>query len=77
MRNPARPRISQSTGSGVTAIKRQTEWALAREIRACLKPHRSQEETAKAMNLSRQAVEQIELRALAKIVHAFRLERST
>lgn len=52
--------------------QRETDWAEARRIRQHLRPVETQQGVANQLGLSRQAVEQIELRALAKVAHAFR-----
>lgn len=54
--------------------RRATRYLEARKLRQYLKPVRSQDEVAKAINMHRQSVEQIELSALQKIYNAFRPE---
>ena len=59
-------------GTGRTARKRKARYEEAREIRKSLRPIATQQAVADKIGISRQAVEQIELAALAKIVRALR-----
>jgi len=61
-----------STGRSYGSATRDTAWSEARRIRSQLKPVETQQAVASQLCISRQAVEQIELRALAKVAHAFR-----
>ena len=65
-----RPR--ECTGTSYGSAARDTTWAEARRIRSLLKPIETQQAVANQLCVSRQAVDQIELRALAKVAHAFR-----
>lgn len=49
----------------------------ARIVRQELRPHRTQQEVADELHLTRSAIEWIELRALSKIIKAFRHARIT
>jgi len=54
--------------------KRRNQWLSARLLRQELRPIALQTEVAAKLGITRQAVEQIELRALAKIISAFQEE---
>lgn len=49
----------------------------ARLLRAELRPHRTQQDVADQLHLTRAAIEWIELRALSKVIKAFHNERIT
>lgn len=59
-------------GTSRMARKRKSLYAEAREIRKSLRPIETQQAVADKIGISRQAVEQIELAAIAKIARAFR-----
>ena len=54
-----------------TRTKRRTVWAAARKLRNQLRPVRTQREVAELLGNSKQSVEVIELKALAKVLLAF------
>lgn len=56
------------------AVKRRTTWLKAREIRRQLHPIAHQQAVADQLGITHQAVEQIEMRALTRIVEAFQAE---
>jgi hypothetical protein len=73
--NPSTGPRKKLFGTTRSSDTRATTYKDARRIREFLKPHRTQREVAKELNITRQAVELLELSALAKIAHAFRKER--
>lgn len=67
-------KLSDGDSHSVMIRKR---WDVVRRIRLELKPHMPQDQVAKQLGLTRQAIEWIELRALYKIYAAFAAERRT
>ena len=63
--NPTLTKHSQS---------RRTTLAAARALRTQLQPIATQESVASALNITRQAVEMLELRGLTKLIAAFQHE---
>lgn len=55
-------------GKARIATLRATRWALAREIRAQLRPVMPREDVARFIGVTPSAIEQIELEALAKVI---------
>ena len=64
------------SGSSFGSQKRASRWSKARHLRAMLLPVATQQEVASQLRVTRQAVEQLELSALAKLLEAFKQERN-
>jgi hypothetical protein len=56
------------SGKARIATLRATRWALAREIRAQLRPVMPREDVAKYFGVTPNYIEQIELEALSKVI---------
>ncbi len=75
-RLPICKRTEPITGSSYGAQNRATKWSAARHMRTKLVPVMTQQDVGKRLGMTRQAVEQTELRALAKVISAFGMERA-
>jgi len=75
-RNPVSGTAKDITGTSKGATRRSGMYREARSMRANLTPQRTQQEVAEMLGVTRSAVELAELSALAKIILAFRKERS-
>lgn len=75
MTGPRCPSTKPLRGQSYGSMARGAKYSAARHLRSMLLPSMTQREVAARIGMTRQAVEQTELRALAKLLAAFEQER--
>jgi len=75
VRPPYSMKPRQIRGNGWTANARKTRWEAARRVRSQLQPIRTLREVGKMVGCSHANIELIELKALTKIIEAFKDEQ--
>lgn len=71
---PRCPVTNTITGISHGSQKRASRWSKARHLRTMLLPVATQQEVASQLRITRQAVEQLELSALSKLIDGMEAE---